>query len=58
MQNELLNVTQMRRGACTGIVQHALQVVDGGRGVKEPLSAGEATAQNAGRLTSPDACEI
>ena len=54
MQTEDLKVTGMTCGGCTSKVAHALQAVDGVRGVNVSLSAGEATVQYDERLTSPD----
>ena len=54
MQTQLLNVTGMTCGACTGNVTRALQAVSGVDDVKVSLSAGEATVQYDERLTTPD----
>ena len=54
MQTELLNVTGMTCGGCTGSVTNALKAVAGVGDVKVSLSTGEATVQYDERLTSPD----
>ena len=54
MQTELLKVTGMTCGSCTGSVTHALKAIAGVGDVKVSLSAGEATVQYDERLTSPE----
>jgi copper chaperone CopZ len=54
MQTELLKVTGMTCGGCTGTVTRALQAVTGVGGVNVSLSAGEATVQYDERLASPE----
>ena len=54
MQTELLNVTGMTCGGCTGSVANALKAVAGVGDVKVSLSTGEATVQYDERQTSPD----
>lgn len=54
MQTEILNVTGMTCGGCTGSVTNALKGVDGVGDVKVSLSTGEATVQYDERRTSPD----
>ena len=54
MQTELLKVTGMTCGGCTGSVTRALQTMTGVRDVKVSLSAGEATVLYDERLTSRD----
>ena len=54
MQTELLKVTGMTCGGCTGTVTRALQAVTGVGGVNVSLSAGEAAVQYDERLTSPE----
>ena len=54
MQTELLKVTGMTCGGCTGTVTRALQAVAGVDDVKVSLSAGEAAVQYDERLTSPE----
>ena len=52
MQTELLNVTGMTCGACTGSVTNALKAVVGVGDVNVSLATGEATVQYNERLTS------
>ena len=54
MHTELLKVTGMTCGGCTGNVTHALQAIDGVSAVMVSLSAGEATVQYDERRTSLD----
>ena len=54
MQTEILNVTGMTCGGCTGSVTNALKRVDGVSDVKVSLSTGEATVQYDERRASPD----
>lgn len=54
MQTELLKVTGMTCGGCTGKVTHALKAIAGVDDVRVSLSAGEATVQYDERRTSPD----
>ena len=54
MQTEILNVTGMTCGGCTGSVTNALKGVDGVSDAKVSLSTGEATVQYDERRTSPD----
>lgn len=54
MQTEILNVTGMTCGGCTGSVTNALKSVDGVGDVKVSLSTGEATVQYDERRVSPD----
>ena len=54
MQTELLNVTGMTCGGCTGSVTKALKAVAGVNDVSVSLSTGEATVQYDEKLTSPD----
>ena len=54
MQTELLNVTGMTCGGCTGSVTKALKAVSGVDDVSVSLSTGEATVQYDEKLTSPD----
>ncbi len=54
MQTEILNVTGMTCGGCTGSVTNALKRVDGVGDVKVSLSTGEATVQYDERRASPD----
>ena len=54
MQTELLNVTGMTCGGCTGSVTKALKAVAGVDDVSVSLSTGEATVQYDEKLTSPD----
>jgi len=54
MQTELLNVTGMTCGGCTGSVTKALKAVAGVGDVKVSLSTGEATVQYDERRTSPE----
>ena len=54
MQTELLKVTGMTCGGCTGSVTKALKAVAGVSDVSVSLSAGEATVQYDEKLTSPD----
>jgi copper chaperone len=54
MQTELLKVTGMTCGSCTGSVTHALKAIAGVGEVKVSLSDGEATVQYDERLTSPE----
>lgn len=54
MQTEILNVTGMTCGGCTGSVTNALKGVDGVGDVKVSLSTGEATVQYDERRASPD----
>ena len=54
MQTELLKVTGMTCGSCTGNVTQALKAITGVGDVKVSLSAGEATVQYDERVTSPD----
>ena len=54
MQTELLNVTGMTCGGCTGSVTKALKAVAGVGDVSVSLSAGEATVQYDEKRTSPD----
>ena len=53
MQTELLNVTGMTCGACTGSVTNALKAVAGVGDVAVSLATGQATVQYNERLTSP-----
>ena len=53
MQTEILNVTGMTCGGCTGSVTNALKGVDGVGEVKVSLSTGEATVQFDEQRTSP-----
>ncbi len=53
MQTEILNVTGMTCGGCTGSVTNALKGVDGVSDVKVSLSTGEATVQYDERRASP-----
>ena len=54
MQTEILNVTGMTCGGCTGSVTNALKGVDGVSDVKVSLSTGEATVQFDERRATPD----
>ena len=54
MQTELLKVTGMTCGGCTGTVTRALQAITGVGAVNVSLSAGEAAVQYDERLTSPE----
>lgn len=54
MQTELLKVTGMTCGSCTGSVTHALKAIAGVGDVEVSLSVGEATVQYDERLTSPE----
>ena len=54
MQTEILNVTGMTCGGCTGSVTNALKAVNGVSDVNVSLSTGEATVQYDERRTSPD----
>lgn len=54
MQTELLKVTGMTCGSCTGGVTHALKAIAGVGDVEVSLSVGEATVQYDERLTSPE----
>ena len=54
MQTELLNVTGMTCGGCTGSVTNALKAVAGVGEVKVSLATGEATVQYDERQTSPE----
>ena len=54
MQTELLNVTGMTCGGCTGSVTNALKAVAGVGDVKVSLATGEATVQYDERRTSPE----
>ena len=54
MQTEILNVTGMTCGGCTGSVTNALKAVNGVGDVNVSLSTGEATVQYDERRTSPD----
>ena len=54
MQTELLKVTGMTCGSCTGNVTQALKALAGVGDVKVSLSAGEAAVQYDERMTSPD----
>ena len=53
MQTELLKVTGMTCGGCTGSVADALKAVAGVETVSVSLSTGEATVKYEGHLTSP-----
>ena len=53
MQTEILNVTGMTCGGCTGSVTNALKAVNGVGDVKVSLATGEATVQYDERRTSP-----
>ena len=53
MQTEILNVTGMTCGGCTGSVTNALKAVNGVGDVNVSLSTGEATVQYDERRTSP-----
>ncbi len=54
MQTEVLNVTGMTCGGCTGSVANALKAVAGVDDVNVSLSTGEATVQYDERQTSPE----
>lgn len=54
MQTELLKVTGMTCGGCTGTVTHALHAVAGVGNVNVSLASGEAAVQYDERLTSPE----
>jgi copper chaperone CopZ len=54
MQTEVLKVTGMTCGGCTGTVMHALQAVTGVGDVNVSLSTGEAAVQYDERLTSQE----
>lgn len=54
MQTEILNVTGMTCGGCTGSVTNALKAVTGVGDVKVSLSTGEATVQYDERQASSD----
>lgn len=54
MQTELLKVTGMTCGGCTGTVTNALKMMPGVGDVKVSLAAGEAAEQYDERVTSPD----
>ncbi len=54
MQTELLNVTGMTCGGCTGSVTNALKTVAGVAEVNVSLATGQATVQYDERLTTPD----
>ena len=54
MQTEILTVTGMTCGGCTGSVTNALKAVSGVDDVKVSLSTGEATVRYDERQTSPD----
>lgn len=54
MQTEVLNVTGMTCGGCTGSVTNALKRVVGVGDVKVSLSTGEATVQYDEKRASPD----
>jgi copper chaperone len=54
MQTELLKVSGMTCGGCTGNVTRALKAIAGVGDVNVSLSAGEATVQYDERVTSPD----
>ena len=54
MQTELLNVTGMTCGGCTGSVTNALKSVAGVGDVKVSLATGEATVQYDERRTSAE----
>lgn len=54
MQTELLKVTGMTCGSCTGNVTQALKAITGVGDVKVSLSDGEAAVQYDERMTSPD----
>lgn len=54
MQTEILNVSGMTCGGCTGSVTKALNGVDGVGNVEVSLSTGEATVQYDERRVSPD----
>ena len=54
MQTETLKVTGMNCGGCVNSVTHALKAVSGVSDVNVSLSAGEATVQYDGQLTSPE----
>jgi copper chaperone len=54
MQTEVLKVTGMTCGGCTGTVANALQAVTGVGDVNVSLSTGEAAVQYDERLTSPE----
>jgi copper chaperone len=58
MQTELLKVTGMTCGGCTGNVTQALKAIGGVGDVKVSLSAGEVTVQYDERLTSPDQLKL
>ena len=53
MQTEILKVTGMTCGGCTGSVTNALKAVNGVGDVNVSLSTGEATVQYDERRTSP-----
>ena len=53
MKTEILNVTGMTCGGCTGSVTNALKTVDGVSDVTVSLSTGEATVQYDELLASP-----
>ena len=53
MQTELLKVTGMTCGGCTGSVTDAFKAVAGVETVSVSLSTGEATVKYDERLTSP-----
>ena len=54
MQTEIVNVTGMTCGGCTGSVTNALKAVHGVSNVTVSLATGEATVQYDERQTSPD----
>jgi len=54
MQTELLKVTGMSCGGCTGNVTRALQAIAGVEDVQVSLAAGEATVRYDEEATSPE----
>ena len=58
MQTEILNVTGMTCGGCTGSVTNALKRVDGVGDVTVSLATGEATVQYDERRASPDQLKL
>jgi copper chaperone len=58
MQTELLKVTGMTCGGCTGKVTQALKAITGVGDVNVSLSSGEATVQYDERRTSPEKLKV